>query len=59
MTEIKIKLDSLSQGIQHLQDGTLKRVEFDLEVKEAGKYKARMYKITDRIIRIDLKKVTK
>ena len=49
-----VKLDNIREAIEFLERGFGKRVDFDAEVEGIAKYKARMYKTTTNVIRIDL-----
>lgn len=55
MSEEKIiKFDTLKEAIEFLEKGFVKRVDFDAEVEGVAKYKAKMYKTSPNVIRIDL-----
>jgi len=51
-----VKLDNLREAVEFLERSFGKRVDFDTEISSLGRYRAKMYKVSPRIIRIDLVK---
>ena len=59
MNELEFKkINGLKEAIKLLEDGVVKRVEFDMEVEGVGQYRGRMYKCTPHAILIDLEKTS-
>ncbi|MHA1835295.1 MAG: hypothetical protein ACTSV7_15070 [Candidatus Baldrarchaeia archaeon] len=54
---MKIEVSSLSKAVAMLEKGIFQRVEFDVEIYGVGNYKAKMYKVSSQLIRIDLRRV--
>jgi len=51
------KINGLKEAIKLLEDGVVKRVEFDFEVRGVGNYKGRMYKAPQNLIIVALERV--
>ena len=44
INEILIRLDNLKRGIELLNQHKIQRLEFNVEIKNVGKFKGKMYK---------------